>query len=148
MHKSTIQIFQTLEGKWKISRDLDNRGKATGVATFTKLDNPCHLSYTETVQLQFVGHPATEGAHQQYTFIYNQNNNTIEQFTSSNELMYELQVKFDIATGKYLCGSDIYFVNYHFINDNCFTTHYVVRGPQKDYTIHTEFEKIDLIGDC
>jgi hypothetical protein len=142
MSKNTLQIFQTLPGQWRIKRELPNHGSASGLATVTQFDDP--HNYKEEVRVKFSGYPDITIAHQEYTFKYNPHNNTIKQLTSSAELMYELEIDGGGATGRYLCGSDSYLANYHFIEDNKFTLTYIVQGPYKNYTISTIFEKILL----
>jgi len=44
-----------------------------------------------------------------------------------------------------LCECDNYKATYEFLNQDCFTLSYDVRGPQKDYVIETKFTRIQNV---
>ena len=145
MHK----IFKSLEGTWKIKRQLSDKGTAAGTATFAK-ESDDQLLYSEKVDVNFRDAADLLHTHQEYKFTYDPGTNLITKYTRSNDKMYDLQFHDKQATGTYLCIKDTYHAKYEFTSDTKFTLTYIVNGPEKDYSIVTVFEKekdVDTSGE-
>ncbi len=140
----TYQIFQTLAGKWIIKRHIEGFGYGEGSANFTKSENDCNeMLYAEKLDLHFSGDRHYSNAHQEYKFVYDPKQDCIAKYTSKEELMYKFDIRDNGAKGEYQCESDRYIATYNFIDESKFTLKYVVSGPSKNYSIITEFEKVD-----
>ena len=146
----TRTIFRNLEGEWVIKRNLGAVGNAQGKAQFVKSkDNDHVLCYTEKLDVMLVRGGIQSGAHQEYRFVYDEARDSIEKYTSSEELMYKLNISAGCASGAYQCKQDHYIAQYNFLNENHFTLTYSVKGPDKNYVITTEFERIsDYVQDA
>lgn len=144
MSQSMDNIFHNLEGEWSIRRKLGDIGEAEGRARFLQVSGDSNvLSYEEKLEITFFGSDKHQG-HQEYKFIYDPERNSISKYNSSGVFMYQLQFSDNEAYGEYLCDKDKYIATYIFL-DGKFTLTYEVSGPNKNYSIITEFERI--VGD-
>jgi hypothetical protein len=134
-------IFRSLEGQWQLTRTISNKGSMTGTALFTKT-TPQLLHYREEGVLT-LANGTSHNASQKY--IYRLLDNKISVFVAETpeRLLHDLEFDADVATGKHLCLLDCYNATYKFLNEHSFTLTYKVNGPQKDYTIHTLFIKME-----
>ena len=141
--------FGNLEGNWSIKRHIIDLscvalGFGNGKASFVRAGNNKNvLLYDEILDLHLVGCKPHSGARQEYKFIYDIKADSISKYTSSENLMYRFEMGGEGATGTYLCNRDKYVAFYNFTDNNRFTLIYKVSGPEKNYTIITEFEKIN-----
>lgn len=163
---SAKQIFDSLPGIWKLSREtnplkqLQNSGteyfKANGFAAFTSMESdPNLLIYSEKVTIESANEMNEMEAKQKYKYRYDNVEKTLTKYFFDDRLFYT--IKFDnqhdnktakatasnhvTGCGKHLCIQDLYEANYAFSNDKHFQMKYTVNGPKKCYEIITKYEK-------
>ena len=138
---SSSRIFSTLEGSWRISRTISGYGAVIGTAVFTKKEES-ELHYREEGDWM-----TTLGTvHRVYReYIYRQAlDGEIGVYFADQPMKLLHPLQFDAsneATGEHVCNKDSYQAKYVFVDDDCFTLAYIVKGPEKDYTIYTEFTR-------
>lgn len=139
----TLKLFKNLIGSWKINRALGNIANTDGIASFIPM-NEYKLHYKEILNLKINDCPPIKS---KMSYMYKYFNGKILKYYDERPLRLLYQLTFPhkdnmFATGYHLCGPDQYNANYYFYNDNSFTLSYKVIGPNKDYTITTNFEKL------
>lgn len=154
------KIFNGLLGKWRMCRTLISRhpmtlpsGTVEGAAIFTPL-NKNELHYRESGQ--FITDSDKRFAIQSdYTYVFHEQTAKLAKYSAQNQekmdFLYNLEIantsanEYLIARGQLLCGSDNYAATYEFdgvVDFNKFSLTYVVKGPKKDYTSVTLFERV------
>ena len=143
------RIFVSLEGKWLFNRIISGHGRIAGTATFKMDSTECNtLHYREEGQWE-----ANNGkCHRVYReYYYRLQKGTIAvYFAEEPEKLLHILECIDLekknsateATGVHQCANDLYAATYRFFHVNKFTLTYSVEGPQKSYTIYTEFTRI------
>jgi len=144
--KSSKEIFKYFVGSWDINRIVGHIGIAQGVAKFVLKDSH-NILYREDLNVLYNNSTKPESAYKEYIYIYNQDTQKIMKKFTDNRLFYELTHDFNgrKAYGEHLCECDNYKATYEFLNQDCFTLSYDVRGPQKDYVIETKFTRIQNV---
>ena len=74
--------------------------------------------------------------------MYDASRDKITKYFEDGRLFYDLQFveqSESSALGDHLCEADRYKAFYHFISTDNFVLKYDILGPEKDYTIRTEF---------
>lgn len=139
------EIFNNLQGKWKVKRLLSGYGTAQGVAVFSlhgKQENYLHYREDITVKPTQIISPYI--AYREYIYIYDpQTNNIIQKFID-NKLFCVLNfsISNNTAQGEHLCELDHYKATYQFTNENIFNVIYNVVGANKNYLIETEYTRL------
>lgn len=134
------KIFDSLEGHWQWRRTISEQGTAQGKASFTRL-SPTQLAYREDGLL------STQSTDfkmfRTYTYQLEEENISVFFAGHTNSLFHRLQFTSPItASASHLCLCDHYEATYTFLNPTTFRLTYQVKGPKKDYTIDTTFEKL------
>lgn len=158
-------IFRGLEGTWKLHRRLTSElpgfpsGTFTGTATFrphTAFNNSSFL-YHETGEL-VTDTGLTLRANRKYIYRYSPADDKISAWFIKephedgqedvdylfHEMEFEVLENRWIAKGDHLCDMDMYWVFYDFrLADgmNKWGLRYKVKGPQKDYSSDTAYER-------
>lgn len=141
-----IEIFRHLEGTWGFKREISGEGKAEGKAFFRKSSTPLEFHYRED---GFFINTKGEKFKTFREYIYRYENGTISvYFTDPPDKLLHTLIFFNsssippfMAHAKHLCECDTYDATYQFDSHCTFTLTYAVKGPKKNYTIETYFEK-------
>ncbi len=153
MAKQTIKstyILKLLEGKWSLSRTLENSidsklsAEANGETTIEIVDDRT-LSYLENVKTLFKNKIEIKG---KASYKFQLDDGKLHQYTNDENYMFELEFfthnSERHAQASYMCGQDRYNVEYIFRNNDNFTVTYEVLGPNKNYTTNTNFERVSI----
>ncbi|HSX13327.1 MAG TPA: DUF6314 family protein [Chlamydiales bacterium] len=146
----TQTIFNHFEGSWQFKR-ITPHGKMIGVARFTnKTPNELHYREEGLFIRETIPKVSSEDDNEQYThkifqeYIYRLENDKIVIYFNEKppRLFHRLEFTDDSqAFGFHLCKSDQYEAFFHFESPEKFTVTYLVKGPKKNYTINTTFQK-------
>lgn len=142
---NSYKIFKSLKGNWRINRTIigpDNTkiGSALGEAVFLHKLNTCE--YEENVETEF-SHGKVKGS-QNYLYKFNKINSVISKHSPDGKMLYELNIESsDRAIGEFICEKDEYKATYNFIDNANFIINYLVKGPNKNYKISTQYQKIN-----
>ncbi|WP_342269860.1 DUF6314 family protein [Rickettsia endosymbiont of Orchestes rusci] len=144
----TKKIFSQLPGKYFIKRIIGKYGIGEGVAYFLKNDTDS-LLYKEELEINYHTIDYKIAAVKEYQYIFEDNKIT-KYFISkeNNNLFYQLNFTAHSlllqATGIHVCNQDRYEATYTFLESDSFILNYQILGPEKDYTITTDFRKIEV----
>jgi hypothetical protein len=121
----------------------DESYKAFGDASFS-LDSESDfiINYTESVNILSGDKILPTKSYKNYKFIYLAKlNKVIKKFYNdqSSELEFFLEEK--LFRTDYQCGEDFYKALYQFIDNDSFRLDYQVKGPLKDYSITSYFQR-------
>lgn len=138
--------FLSLQGKWALKRSTNGFGDMQGIAVFSPfIDQRPALLYRE----EGVFLTSQEGLFDFYReYIYFLADQKIDVYFSSKSIKQALFLSLTSSssncsvTGAHTCKDDLYLATYQFLGDNTFTLHYDVKGPKKDFTIKTLFQRI------
>ena len=145
---TTKQVFTLLQGIWKFTRYVAHKKpseelyEGTGYAVLLK-ESEKELKYHERVTLKDMSTQSEIKGYRTYKYIYNSEKDEITKYFDDGKLFYKIDVSDTNCSGKHLCIRDFYVAKYQFNNDNNFSLKYQVNGPQKDYTINTEYTRIN-----
>lgn len=132
-------FFKLLQGKWELNRTIysykKHIGIAKGFAKIKKLDES-KLLYKEELEV-FINNIKTK-SHKNYLYVLENEKLSIK-FVEDNRLFYELFFKENTASGEHLCIKDLYKAFYSIADENSFTLHYDILGPNKNDTITTKY---------
>jgi hypothetical protein len=136
-------IFQSLEGSWRFHRVISNAGRIEGRAVFTRSKDI--LRYRED-GLFFRKDKETLKVFREYDYLYNREKDQIcVYFTEEpKRLFHTLEFYHNLpitAKATHLCQCDTYEALYEFTSSDEFTLAYCVKGPKKDYSITTIFNR-------
>lgn len=131
-------VFQNLEGSWSVSRTFNN-GTFTGKATFREQDSQT-LHYREDGTMVLNG--SSNQAYREYLYKLENEGITAYFCETPPRLFHHLVFRDEKAEGIHVCDRDTYKAEYYFESPEKFTLTYVVKGPEKDYSIFTIFQKI------
>ncbi len=142
----TSAIFHFLEGTWHFTRRISHYGQMQGTATFRKApSNGNQLHYREDGQLQS-NDGTSMTAFREYN--YRLENGVISVYFTDQKLFHTLifdQTASDhttiTATATHLCECDTYDATYTFKIPNEFFLRYTVKGPKKEFSIETIFQR-------
>jgi hypothetical protein len=162
---SSATIFQNLSGSWRLARKISSpEGMASGTATFTPSNTiPSTMHYHEEGNLHVATQDKALEFKRDYLYVFENDNINVYYYENAQRgnLLHVLNFNnlntaaasaatnsscMSTAIGVHHCGNDTYRATYQFINNNKFKLHYIVNGPHKDYTIETEFEKIESVA--
>ena len=155
------RLFNLLEGKWEISRNVINIGRLNGSAQFEKSNsNPNELNYTEVGIFEFYENANTFSASRKYIYRLVNDCDISVYFDDQANREQRLFHKFDLIyankpassdtdlvkiSALHLCSEDIYKVNYEFKMNadrmDEFNITYDVKGPNKNYISQTLFKR-------
>lgn len=137
-------IFHGFEGSWKFHRVISTQGNAEGIAQFTprKADKDC-LDYREDGTF-YANNGKTYKIFREY--LYRLEKDTISVYFAEKppRLMHTLEFIFPTlksAKALHQCDCDLYEGFYEFDFPEAFNLSYSVKGPKKNYTISTRFER-------
>lgn len=146
-----LQLFEGLEGIWKLQRHLGAQGHMQGVAHF----QPCgegvlHYQEQGTATL---GNGKALLARRAYAYVYDQGTIAVhfwdQKYKRPAGLLHPLQFhscelssQAVVATGMHKCAADVYKARYLFTNPQQFRLTYRVQGPHKNYTLTSHFSKV------
>lgn len=108
-----------------------------GTARFTP-KSPHEFLYRE--EGLFIG-ATTHKIHQEYLFRLEDDKIVLFFHEKPPRLFLKLEFNHHCATGTHLCKCDLYQAFFDFTDKNHFTTKYIVKGPKKNYSIETKYEK-------
>ena len=136
------RLFLSLPGKWALARAIPGIGAVTGFATFRQL-RPDLLLYREEARLELASGQAHD-THREYHYLLEDNQIRVC-FVEPPEFgrtMHTLRLDGDEATDEHLCDQDLYTGRYRFEGPDRFTVEMRVRGPKKDYSMHTTYDRV------
>ncbi len=113
-----------------------------GRAVFRPVD-AAHLAYREDGVIDCAG-----GRRSTFfrDYIFRVAGDGVSILFADRRLFHELDFQGEhAATGRHLCGRDLYVVRYEFHNGpggRAFNTRWHVKGPRKEYEIHTAYRAI------
>lgn len=158
------KIFSILEGKWIISRVIENIGKLNGTALFEKSAlNTNELLYQEKGLFEFYENSKSFETTRKYIYRLVNNQDIHVYFdenydvSTNNSFFHQLNIdKQLISPNKKVynfsavhnCLCDVYNVFYEFKIDTEnpeFSIVYDVKGPNKNYTSKTSFKRFSTI---
>jgi hypothetical protein len=149
---SIKNIFYSLKGNWQLNRTISHHGTMTGVANLT-LVNTSELFYREEGLFASGITRQVFKVYREYLYQYKQNQ--IDVFHVENHqptlLLHTLHFIDDAqkdvlkAVAHHECGRDVYQAVYLFYV-NQFQLTYLVKGPYKDYTITTMFDRLKSVA--
>ncbi len=159
----TYTYFKNWAGKWQVYREIKyskptdtlasrpdffcNNAVFQGIADFTLLDRYVY-SYLEQGKIKIFrsGTFFTANASKRYIYIYK--SGAISVFFYSSQI-HKRKLFHDIvfinpkqAKGIHYCKSDIYKIYYNFVKKTQFEVKYDILGPDKNYSINTNFLKL------
>lgn len=137
-------IFDTLKGSWEWHRTISNHGQMRGIARFHSiLFRPYSLHYKEEgifVKKNWQCHKVFK----EYIYSLKKGQITVFFAEKPKRLFHTLvfsENKIPHATGTHLCVRDTYEALYTFPTPDEFTLTYHIKGPKKNYSIHTVFTR-------
>ena len=138
-------VFAALPGVWSLQREFaPGLGTMTGTARFTPVRDGV-LRYREDGRATFRG-GHTGDAFREYDYLLDPDGTIRVCFVEPGAAGRPLPaLRFDgslaEAVDTHLCGADSYVGRYAFALPDRFTVDMDVRGPAKDYSTHTVFER-------
>lgn len=131
-------FFENLPGKWQLTREISSNMQAQGIAIFEPVNNNL-IHYKETGIFD-----KTYSFSREYFYVLHEEKKLIKIFF--NKELNNLFVKISDITDKnsfysHLCDNDVYKYQIQYLNDKKFIAKCLVRGPKKNYTITTNFQK-------
>eukprot|EP00039_Didymoeca_costata_P021313 m.344167 g.344167 ORF g.344167 m.344167 type:complete len:820 (+) comp23914_c0_seq1:116-2575(+) len=145
-------IFKELKGKWQFTREI--RGKDNnlimslkGHAIFSPTESSTELAYCEEAKSEDFT------ALRKYRYTLEENVIHVyfdDKYGESTGLFHRLDfqpesstVNSNMATcdGVHKCSPDMYYSHYDFFHRNSFALKHVIKGPKKDHTIITIFNR-------
>lgn len=145
---TTTQIFRLLEGLWRLHRIIPEHGSLLGTAVFkTEGLDKDSLHYRE--EGTFTSKEG-ESSHSYREYLYRYSDNKISVFfdREGSRLLHTLEFSGPepfprpvFATSTHLCICDTYKATYTFLHPDEFHLDYIVKGPKKDYQMHTIFQR-------
>ena len=145
------RVFAMLEGRWALSRSIPGQGTMRGSAWFD-LVRPALLHYREEGQLH-LDDGATVPAGRRYVYLLEPGQLRIAFADSGRRTqgtLHRLRLTRCGAVGDWplcaedvhCCGQDRYLGRYRFESASRISIQIVVRGPAKDYAIHTTLRRV------
>jgi len=148
--KTIQQIFQTLAGTWTLHRTISGAGHVDGIACF-KAVAMNGLHYQEAGVFTALAKGNKYQIEREYFYGYDTANNKISvhfaQAEQATDLLHDLHFipasleTIPLATALHHCRYDKYEAQYSFFNDDQFKLIYSVKGPAKNYTVETLFNR-------
>lgn len=137
---ANTQIFQGLEGTWRIERSITPCGVFTGTGLFERVSDLEYL-YTETGNIVLNDNYEAQAYR---SFIYKLEAGEIAVYFNDGEnkgaRFHTLTIdKKGQAKAEHLCGEDFYVSEYVFKLPKSFHITHHVNGPKKDYVSITNF---------
>ena len=135
------EVMALLQGKWSISRTISTGGSFKGLAVFAP-DNEL-LRYREDGCLQMQnGSPCFQSWR---TYVYERRERGFAVYFDETplRLFQEVALSPSDLTGhaEHHCGQDIYKSVYTFMPDGTFSITHDVKGPRKNYRMHSVFTR-------
>lgn len=147
---TVLALFESLEGTWKLQRELGEQGNMQGIACF----QPCGegvLHYQEQGKATFNSNSFSSC--REYAYVCKQGAIAVHFWDQKHRqpagLLHKLHfhdakagIQALMAAGTHECANDLYKAHYLFINPQQFQLTYQVQGPRKDYTLTSYFSKV------
>jgi len=146
------RVFAVLEGCWALSREIPGHGSMRGSARFERV-HPALLRYREEGQLR-LDSGARPPAGRQYHYLLEPGLLRIafaDGGSRTKGTLHRLRLRRCgdeeaggwplCAEDVHHCGQDTYLGRYRFESASRISIQMVVRGPAKDYAIHTTLER-------
>lgn len=132
------KIFRNLIGAWNISREIENFGRASGVATFAYAEVNT-INYREDLKVEPFKADSYE-AFREYIYKYIKEEDKIIMYFKDLQMFSELETCGESKlSGEHVCSKDNYKVIFDFLNEDKFVVLYDVKGPEKDYKMTTTY---------
>ncbi|MEM6811941.1 MAG: DUF6314 family protein [Pseudomonadota bacterium] len=138
------KIFQSLEGRWNLDRQITPHGHFSGEAVFSKIDDTS-LAYSETGQLSLDSGDTLNDVSKRYIFSLKDEGISVyfDDGPDKGKLFHTLN--FDqsgTAEADHFCKPDTYHSRYQFHSDVSFVITHDVSGPYKDYKIKSCYSRV------
>lgn len=154
MLKDINQIFTSLNGEWKLERqivDVNTKAshQATGIARFTWA-NPTEkttYAYKETgkLELEHGGHSIQFNRRYIYQLKEDAIHIILDDGVTKGKLFQTLipqKTDCGFVGSEHVCRADKHNGEYQFINENSFKTAFTIKGPKNHVQIKTTFTKL------
>ncbi|GAA4006023.1 hypothetical protein GCM10022247_29700 [Allokutzneria multivorans] len=139
------RLFRSLRGKWALARAIPGTGSVTGTAEFRPL-RPDLLLYREEGRLE-LGTGQHHDVSREYHYLLEHDRIRVC-FVEPPEFgrtMHTLRLDGAEASDEHLCDQDLYTGHYRFDGPDRFTVDMRVRGPKKDYSMHTTYDRLPQV---
>jgi hypothetical protein len=135
--------LERLLGEWRIEREIPGQGSMSGIASFVVAGDSGVL-YRESGEVRL--HDGTRLRGEQCYFYKAITNGFAVYFHDSAELFERVtflggEGEAWVGRAEHLCKSDVYASRYVFYGDGTFEIRHAVRGPRKDYSIQTRYQR-------
>lgn len=147
MHDTLEKFFASLNGTWNFTRSItgNNPATANGIATFTA-QNAQEYNFHEEGELHL-----SNGQNLDFfrSYVYRLTENYLDVLYRDGpqagdhyqSYTFDEQQQKLLPLSTHICSADCYRGMYDVIDDDHFTLETTVKGPHKDYTIHTAFTR-------
>jgi hypothetical protein len=138
------EAFERLNGRWLIHRSIDHQGFMEGLATFDRRRDG-QADYHEEGRLHLAG--GTFNAVRNYVYGRLANGFAVFFAETPLRLFHELHLNSGErgslhGQGHHACEKDVYWTDYEFVPDGRFVIRHRIRGPRKNYTMTTWYERM------
>jgi len=137
------QVFDHLEGRWRLDRTIPGQATMRGEAEFRRLPNG-RLAYREQGRVELANGQAFDG-HRDYVFAHSDGGFSVYFAEAPPRLFHRIALarEGDALEGSagHLCAADQYHSRYRFLADGRFVVEHRVSGPRKDYLSRTVFTR-------
>ncbi|NYF81156.1 DUF6314 family protein [Granulicella arctica] len=136
-------VFGWLVGEWSFVREIPGQASMTGRATVSPMDMSTAL-YEEWAEVRLAG---GEILHGEQRYLYRKREAGLAVlFAETLALFHELEFHVEVdgclrAVARHACSDDVYMSEYRIGEDESFAVRHEVRGPRKDYVIHTQYRR-------
>jgi hypothetical protein len=143
MHQAFEARFKSLEGSWRLKREISTGETLDGKAVFKVISNTAFLMREEG-QLVLMNQTQIPASRSWYWHLSDEN--TLEITYDAARLEEYHLVKLAASEkgwhgeAQHLCGADLYCGEYSFY-ENGFEIIQIVKGPKKDYTVRSFYSK-------
>ncbi len=131
-------------GQWTLDREVVGVAVMKGVTTFTPA-GPDTAEYFEEVSVHLADGQVLHG---EQRYVYERISEGIAVYFHPStqdgvrRLFHDLHFAGLRAEARHLCKEDLYRTTYVIDSRDAFTVRHVVRGPRKDYVLHTRYQRV------
>ena len=128
-------------GEWQFDREIDDRmllgvGIGKGQARFAL--SGAVVAYDETSKMAFAGAPPFKGTRR---YLWQADDRGVAVLFADGRDFHRLDLVAGTATAAHWCDPDQYDVTYDFSDWPRWSSRWQVRGPRKDYTMETRYQR-------
>lgn len=136
-------VFDRLEGRWTLDREIAGTARMTGTAVFRRLPDGL-FDYREEARVQMENGKSHTGS-QRYFYQRAAGGFSVHFAEEPMRLFHTVAIVPEgdrlVGTTSHLCIADTYDSRYAFNPDGSFEVEHTVKGPRKDYVSRTVFKR-------